>query len=66
MEPQEKATYPYVNTTGSLTDFPAREETRLACFHTRRGLTSLWKLQRNAEIHVGIGAEIGVSKVKSR
>ena len=37
--------------------FPAREESGHACFHTRRGLTPLWKTQRNPEIHVGMGVE---------
>ena len=37
------------------TTFTAQEESRLACLHTRRGLTPLWKLHRNPEIHVSTG-----------
>ena len=39
------------------TAFLAREESGLAWFHTSRGLTSLWTLQSNPEIHVGPGEE---------
>ena len=35
----------------------AREESARACPHSRRGLTSLWRLQKYPKIHVGTGEE---------
>ena len=35
----------------------AREESALACPHSRRGLTPLGRLQKNPKIHVGNGEE---------
>ena len=55
VSPGEKATNPYVNSTGSLTLHFLLE--RKAELHARRGLTPLWKLQRNPEIHVSTGEE---------
>ena len=52
VEPREKATEPYVNSTGSLTLL--LQHGRKVDLHvsTRRGLTPRWKLHRNPEIHV--------------
>ena len=41
----------------SDTTLTAWEESRLASLHTRRGLTPLWKLHRNPEIHVSTWEE---------
>ena len=52
--PQEKATDPCgQHKRKTDTAFPAREESGLAWFHTRQGLTPLWTPQMNPEIHVG-------------
>ena len=39
------------------TAFPSGEVSAFACFHTKRGLTPLWRLQRNPKIYVGTGEE---------
>ena len=39
------------------TTVTAREERGLACLHRRPGLTPLWKLPKNREIHVSTGEE---------
>ena len=54
---REKDTDPYINPTGSLTAFPAREKSGRACLLTRQGLTPLWTPQRYPEIHIGMGYE---------
>ena len=58
MASREKATNPYGQPYMKPdTAFPPREESGLASLHRRRGLTLLWKLQRNPEIHVDTGEE---------
>ena len=44
----------------------AREESRLASLHTKWGLTPMWKLHRNPEIHVSTGAAPWGSGLHSR
>ena len=39
------------------TTFRAREESGLACLHTRRCLTLPWNFNRNPKIHAGVGGE---------
>ena len=43
----------------------AREESTVACPHSRRGLTPLVRLQKNPKIHVGTGEESSGSRTDS-
>ena len=43
----------------------AREESVVACSHSRRGLTPLGRLQKNPKIHVGTGEESSGSSTDS-
>ena len=43
----------------------AREESVVACPHSRRGLTPLRRLQKNPKIHVGTGEESSGSSTNS-
>ena len=43
-----------------------REKSRLACLHTRWGLTTLFKLHRSPETHVSTGEELWCSGLSSR
>ena len=44
----------------------AWKESSHACLHSRRGLTPLWRLQRNPKIHVRTGEETSGSDINSR
>ena len=48
------------------TNFPAREESGIACLHRRRDLTPLFKLYRNPEIYICTGEETWGSGINSR
>ena len=43
-----------------------REESGYECLHSSKGLTPLWRLQRNLNINIGTGEENSGSSLNSR